>query len=355
MIRQTYQFDIITPCFCSGAEPEKQAEIRPASIRGQLRWWFRVLGGFRSLASMELRAQEDLIFGSAAGEEGSAGKLIVRVVDAPVSNDVRDDVSMKATVYDDRGYILWPLRTVPPTPRSRAVINGDVNVSQTCHRFALHVLWRGDAARASDLKALIAVFGHLGSLGFRSRRAMGALALAHSQISLRIALSAFATPDSIDVRSLPANNPDSAINILAQWLKKWRAHGRSNKNAPERGYPGFGYAQSDHDAAEHHIGPGYRAALGMPMMAKYGDWSAEKPDPGKQIKGRFASPILLRPHRAEDGSWLALVIFVNAMTWDVDTQIFLTSYNRPTQKRRVSLDLYEAMKSDLQLKSFPPA
>ena len=37
-------FEIITPCFCAGADP-KTAELRAPSIRGELRWWFRVLGG----------------------------------------------------------------------------------------------------------------------------------------------------------------------------------------------------------------------------------------------------------------------------------------------------------------------
>ena len=37
-------FEIITPCFCAGADPN-MAELRAPSIRGELRWWFRVLGG----------------------------------------------------------------------------------------------------------------------------------------------------------------------------------------------------------------------------------------------------------------------------------------------------------------------
>ncbi|TAE90912.1 MAG: type III-B CRISPR module RAMP protein Cmr1 [Verrucomicrobia bacterium] len=44
MIISHYQLEIITPCFCAGAD-QGIAEIRAASIRGQLRWWFRVLGG----------------------------------------------------------------------------------------------------------------------------------------------------------------------------------------------------------------------------------------------------------------------------------------------------------------------
>ena len=82
MKTETFHLELITPCFCGGAEPEKQAEIRATSIRGQLRWWFRTLGGFKSLDPMPVRDQEALIFGSTAGDEGRAGKVILRVCSA---------------------------------------------------------------------------------------------------------------------------------------------------------------------------------------------------------------------------------------------------------------------------------
>ena len=37
--------ELISPGFCGGAQPKTRAEIRVPAIRGQLRWWFRVLGG----------------------------------------------------------------------------------------------------------------------------------------------------------------------------------------------------------------------------------------------------------------------------------------------------------------------
>ncbi len=72
MIRQTYPIEIITPCFCAGAD-QARAEIRPPSIRGQLRWWFRVLGGNAT--------EEAAIFGSAAGEEGWSSAIRIAVAD----------------------------------------------------------------------------------------------------------------------------------------------------------------------------------------------------------------------------------------------------------------------------------
>jgi hypothetical protein len=41
---KTFHISFITPLFSKGSY-EHRPEIRPASIRGQLHWWFRVLGG----------------------------------------------------------------------------------------------------------------------------------------------------------------------------------------------------------------------------------------------------------------------------------------------------------------------
>src|SRR5215470_1516467 len=44
MMPETYNLTFITPCFFAGAN-QAVAELRPSAIRGQLRWWFRALGG----------------------------------------------------------------------------------------------------------------------------------------------------------------------------------------------------------------------------------------------------------------------------------------------------------------------
>lgn len=72
MKRESFHLELITPCFCAGADPA-QAEIRAPSIRGQLRWWFRVLGG-----SVE---DESAVFGSVAGESGVGSALRIAIVD----------------------------------------------------------------------------------------------------------------------------------------------------------------------------------------------------------------------------------------------------------------------------------
>lgn len=353
MKHKAYTLDIITPCFCGGAKPAKQAETRAPSIRGQLRWWFRVLGGFKVPVpdTSSLRDQEDYIFGSAAGDTGSASRLIVRVLPrkGALPKDVvqRDAAGMQADVTTPRGYLLFPLRSnlAKGDDKRRALFD----VETTPASFDLIIQWRGHSDMWESIEALIAVFGHLGSLGFRSRRAMGALAFSKDAPDLAKALRSFAQPDGIDVRQLPALNAKDAIVKLADWLRSWRCHGRTGNNVKEQAMPGYPYAKQDHDSGLGiNKGPVFRAALGLPIIQFYSggrrpaDWAYAGPTGTRRGGGRFASPVILRPCRSTLGEWKGLVIFVETRKWPSRQPVFVDG--RP---RAVSLDLYEQMKTGL--------
>ena len=51
MLRQTFKVELVTPCFLGGAKG--QADWRGASIRGQLRWWFRAVAGAYFAADLD--------------------------------------------------------------------------------------------------------------------------------------------------------------------------------------------------------------------------------------------------------------------------------------------------------------
>jgi len=60
--RLTFELEFITPAFIGGAN--QQAELRPASFVGLLRWWWRALKGECNIEN--LRAEEVEIFGGIA-------------------------------------------------------------------------------------------------------------------------------------------------------------------------------------------------------------------------------------------------------------------------------------------------
>lgn len=361
MKTKSFKLDLITPCFCGGAQPMVQAEIRAPSIRGQLRWWFRTLGGFQSLAArgLTLRDQEALVFGSIHEDSGTASPLIVRASGLVPSTDVVDDFAMGAQPGSDRGYLLFPLRTErpkgePERRRDRGVFNKSMATGSPPPSFTLTLIWRGQVELWNDIHALVAIFANLGALGFRSRRAMGALAPGCQMMRLQEALARFNAPTNIEIRCLPANNATDAITILARWLRSWRSHGRTGNNAVEQASPGFKWAKQDHDLAVRKLtGTAYRPALGLPIITKYGTWNESfnqekaRRNPTYKGDGRFASPVVLRPHRVTGSQWHALVIFVNVHQWAPSKRTYLNG-----KEQSVSLDLYEAMRHDQTLKAF---
>lgn len=372
MAWKTHIFDIITPCFCAGADNSTAAELRGASIRGQLRWWFRALGGFNhpTLAGKTVKEQEAEIFGSLAGGDGRASRLAVRV--SPPPGQQLDDSSAYTTpAMQPLGYLLFPLRR-----KRKHASNLDA--------FALHVDWRGGPGLDQHIEALLAIFGHLGSLGFRSRRTTGALRAWPGAMGVKQALACFKNPGGIDIRAIDLaaentsgllgesraarsirdiQNPARCRDLLAIWLRAWRQHGSAAQPSPHQANTTLRWdlLKHDHDAGKKtYHGPVYRAALGLPIEQRFSstqttvrwDYGAGR---RREPKGRFASPILLRPHQSDDGTWHALVIFVEALKWPNDPT---TGYPKKVyldgRGFDVSRDLYEAMKADApRLRQFP--
>jgi CRISPR type III-B/RAMP module RAMP protein Cmr1 len=339
MKRASFQFEVLTPAIAGGARSKRQAEIRPASIRGQLRWWFRVLGGFQSQTG-SVRSREAEVFGSISGDTLHSSLLMVRVAQAPVCTPPKTMEGLGAAQFSEKGYLLWPLRR---DEDARATIAAGST-------FELQVLWKGEIAFWPDVLALVSIFANLGSLGFRGRRAMGALT-AKSVPPLAEALERFASPRDISIKWIPATSGDNAIKELGGWLKSWRAYGRTRDDPrPEQQMPGFKWAKSDHDlgAAVLFGGPQspavFRAALGLPLNQRFNagslDWNTDS--------GRFASPVLLRPHRTPAGEWRALVVFIHKHEWPVQENVNAGRRTRIS----VSLELLKAMQGDPRLTAF---
>ncbi|HOX00913.1 MAG TPA: type III-B CRISPR module RAMP protein Cmr1 [Candidatus Paceibacterota bacterium] len=349
----TFDLDIISPCFCGGAQPKKTAEIRAPSIRGQLRWWFRTLGGFKSLAPRPVSKQEAIIFGSTAGDNGRAGKLTVRVRTNQTVSGVRDSQELEYPMFSGPAYLTFPIQSREKDGHKSQYNGRGVVISGS---FQLCVTWRGSLSLWHDIHALIGVFVHIGSLGYRGRRAMGGLAFnGQPPVNLPNALSHFSSPNAILIKKLDAKSSQDAINVLGSWLKSCRSHGRSGQNDLEKQGPYFRFAENDHDIGYQtpsaRNASAFRPALGLPIIQRIRnatnnwDWNWNRGE--KKGIGRFASPVILRPYRDEQNQWHALVIFVDAHQWPTGKEVYVNG-----QPRKVSLELYEAMKHDSRLGNF---
>lgn len=138
--------------------------IRPATVRGHLRFWWRALyaGGFPQ--ATKLYERESAIWGTAVGESGGRSMVEIRVdVEAAGQKD-DTDINLQRT---PGAYALWPARSknrgeVPPIPRRKPGIR---------FRLTLLVAAEHEAEAVNALRAWI-LFGGYGS---RTRRGLGSL------------------------------------------------------------------------------------------------------------------------------------------------------------------------------------
>lgn len=223
---QSYHCEFITPCFCAGAN-QAVAELRAPAIRGQVRWWFRVLGGSAG--------DEARLYGGTAGNRSVASAFMVRcrlAAEPPKWNPPKFNPS------SDLGYLLYFAQAAD---KKRWNPKGALAAGTA---FTLHFSWChappvSEAARQLHQLAVEA-FLTLGSFGLRATRGLGAFvcdkfsvdANSLRQLCQRIQQAQpgfrFATPPQ-------PSNPSHLLRDLGQTLRELRREfpaGKGNRQRP---------------------------------------------------------------------------------------------------------------------------
>jgi CRISPR-associated protein Cmr1 len=178
----TAEFEIVTPMFLGGAVEDKTGAIeladaiRPPSIKGALRFWWRALQWSQTreqysceeAALMHLHAQEAYLFGSATKDkQGGQGVFSLKVkfknAEQPINNYPANDGAR---------YVGLGLFEMGEHKQRQAFAE-----NQT---FTLEVLFhpRAEDADIVSIKQAVEAFGLLGGLGARGqRRGFGSVSL----------------------------------------------------------------------------------------------------------------------------------------------------------------------------------
>jgi CRISPR-associated protein Cmr1 len=157
-------FSIVTPVFCAGADQKGPSEIRPFSLRGALRFWYRAVDG-------DFHKNERAHFGHAAGEEGQASPVILRLPQRVIgSKNYKDLLEPRKARQSGAAYLGYTLYL--GDNKRQGIAPGEPFTVELAAR------WKDleTQARRAWLAALW-LLGHLGGLGTRSRRGLGTIAL----------------------------------------------------------------------------------------------------------------------------------------------------------------------------------
>lgn len=153
-------FRVVSPAFMGAADPQN-AELRPASIRGLLRYWWRATQPPQNPDAL-LKKENDL-FGST---ETGQSKFLLRVTEARVN-----PLSTGKQVGNGVGYLGYGIAGYDRNSKSVKTTRNAVDAGS---QFALQFLFKKDTAeRKHELLNALWALTHLGGMGSRSRRGFG--------------------------------------------------------------------------------------------------------------------------------------------------------------------------------------
>ena len=218
----TATFEVVTPMFLGGADNKTTTELRAASIKGQLRFWWRALAWGRLQSLPKIREEEARIFGSSDKDVGQAGfSLQAKWLERPpilipppehvsagelssaAQNKLRalkrrhrltvDGLSDGEVIGAGARYLGYGLliandgRKKEGPPNNKYVVDVEVEgqLSRPClfhrtasgrpARFCVRLMSR--QSFTPDFLAALELFGLLSGLGARTRRGWGSVAL----------------------------------------------------------------------------------------------------------------------------------------------------------------------------------
>jgi CRISPR-associated protein Cmr1 len=372
---RTYRF--LTPVFGGGVQVDGQKKprdevtpVRVPSIRGQLRFWWRACNRGEHQDPAPLFKAEEKVFGSTK----APSPLSIAVVQLPQR---ARDVSVlrdRFAVVDERhgrAYGAFPLRDTPlRDPLLRDIPLRDTGTSGIDHG-VLHdhpgewtLALRYPDEIAEDVEAALWAWAHFGGLGGRTRRGFGAVeevrrargVLPTVDAGWRRFVSGVDVPwphlPAFEARRLRAKSAGwkagaDAQEYLLGVMRRLRqvdiGRRRDADDVPGR-HPGRSYwpeadairkltgmSSPDHRKPVTQSDAFPRAAFGLPIIFHFKDRSDPPdttllPEVNGQVKGRLASPLILRPHRAPDGSVEALAL---VLAHPAPTRLVLLDRKKP--------------------------
>lgn len=172
MVRRTLNLQVVTPLYGGAARSRESAPkwepIRCASIRGQLRFWWRARNAVTFGDRERLWRAERKLWGGTgdAAEDVSRSSVILSAGDFGAFQIESDDIGF---THED-GYVLWPARATRgarPSPTLERVRQGLT--------FTLSIAYPRD--QEDDVRAAVRDWVLFGGVGGRTRRGCGSLAV----------------------------------------------------------------------------------------------------------------------------------------------------------------------------------
>jgi len=172
----TATYRIITPMFIGDAE-QKATDLRPPSIKGALRFWWRALNWKNVDSLKDLHEKESQLFGSAATDNdgGGQGCFLLQVSQQPKINP---DDTWPNNANNGSGYMGYGLMESGNLEKGNVEKHRDA-IKEIENEFAISLTFKPKTSDADieAIKETLEVWGLFGGLGSRVRNGFGSVSL----------------------------------------------------------------------------------------------------------------------------------------------------------------------------------
>jgi CRISPR type III-B/RAMP module RAMP protein Cmr1 len=297
--------EVVTPAFVAGAD-QRDVELRAASIKGLLRWWWRASEGHRFRDLDDLVQEEGRFFGSAALKMRSL-LLVTAEREAPESSATyeyrrrdKDGRETKAQALHYLGY--GPIRIASKEERAAAEAGRDPALLGPDRRpkrgavyirpalapgtrLTVNLSWRHGTLSDDQRNQLARALGGwvaLGGVGCRSRKGMGSL-------------------DLVEVMGNAVREPHGFSEVLQEAIAEYRTDGAPLPQQLPK-WPQVRFRQVLHQTDPK---TSWEEALGA-LALEYRKLRPRVRDRERrficgEVNPRRASSVLLSVHREEQG------------------------------------------------------
>jgi CRISPR-associated protein Cmr1 len=268
----TFTCEIITPMFLSGADGSTP-ELRPSSIKGALRFWWRAMHGYLSIT--ELHSKESDLFGG-GGKNAIKSGIIVKTSHPKYDGNYQAPMLPHKLIEKEQS---WTKAYKPNTQTYQV----HLSLAEIVNDFDL-----------DKMESLFNVTCLLGGLGRRSRRGFGSVMITKKDGEL------FSMPSSIDeimlhIKKFNINYKIDNVNLQSKIYLL-------NSAFPERKYP---YIEEITLGKKSYAN--YNDLLGSIGAATH-DYKNDDPSLGYAIgKNRFASPVFVSAIKNGPADYRAII------------------------------------------------
>jgi CRISPR-associated protein Cmr1 len=327
------ELQLITPMFGGGykaREVDTVQLIRPAAIRGHLRFWWRATAGARYSSVADLHKAETELWGAAATKDNPAvGKVAIQVQilsageETPYSQIAPPSKPKDGPLH---GYFLFPFRE-----QREQNIPAAVGRRQVSFQLRLTLDASLSEAQRAEVRTALKAWIAFGGVGARTRRGCGALTVVGANANqwllptrglaewLGMPPNAASKCDWTTLAGargivVPTASPEKAWSELGQFWARFRKGHFAQAYSPMSGGKWRDYRQVLCQLRSQ--GNTLRLAkpfLGLPIV--YQKFGKQTPFTGTlepAESGRMASPVILKPIALQGGKYGALVLVMNA-------------------------------------------